>query len=281
MDAARAAVGKDGKVEMWSFDPTPASVLRPSLQVDRLTTFNDRTTLLLNAGADVVKQLVPTEELLSQSPESYIAGIVKENDIHYIIEGEGFRFGKDRAGTCETLLELGQTLGFTLVIVDGVEVALRDHSIVKASSSTIRWLMQAGRVEDAAIMLGRHVQVCGMVVQGDRRGRTMGFPTANLQGVETMLPCDGIYAGFVSIDEDSTYPAAISIGSKPTFGEHDRVCEVHIIGYDGAVDHYDWPLTVTISHWIRDQLRFNSTEELTSAIDQDIECVHRLTESYR
>ena len=281
VEAARQAVGAEGRVEMWSFDPSPVSVLQPEQQLDRLTTFSERTSLLLEAGADEVKQIVPTKALLSKSPKTYIAELVDQTSCNFIVEGEGFRFGKNRAGTCETLEEFGQEFGFQSIVVEGVEVALRDHSIVRASSSTIRWLLQAGRVEDAAIMLGRRVQVSGMVVQGDRRGRTMGFPTANLQGVQTMLPCDGIYAGTASIEGEKTYPAAISIGSKPTFGENDRVCEVHIIGYDGDVDHYDWPLTVTISHWIRDQLRFDSTEELTSAIDHDIECVHRLTESYR
>ena len=281
VDAARSAVGDDGRVEMWSFDPTPGSILRPEQHSDRLTTFCERTALLLDAGADEVKQIKPTKALLSQSPESYIAGIIEKSDIHYIVEGEGFRFGKDRAGTCATLEALGQRFGFSTVVVAGVEVTLRDHSIVQASSSTIRWLMYAGRVEDAAIMLGRQVQVSGVVSRGDRRGRAMGFPTANLHGVETMLPCDGIYAGSVTLEDGKMCPAAISIGSKPTFGDHGRVCEVHIIGYDGDSDHYDWPLTVTISHWIRDQLRFDSKEELTRAIDQDIEHVQRLTESYR
>ena len=281
VEAARAVVGNKGRVEMWSFDPSPISVLRPEQHIDRLTTFKNRESLLLDAGADAVKQMVPTKELLSQTPESFISGIVEKSDIHCIVEGEGFRFGKNRAGTCGTLEELGQKLGFSNVVVKGVEVTLRDHSIVLASSSMVRWLLNAGRVEDAAIMLGRQVQLSGMVCSGDRRGRSLGIPTANLHGVETMLPRDGIYAGFVSIEGDKTYSAAVSIGSKPTFGVHDRVCEVHIIGYDGAEDHYDWPLTVTITHWIRDQLRFDSREELTRAIDKDIERVNKLTESCR
>ena len=128
-------------------------------------------------------------------------------------------------------------------------------------------------------MLGRDVTVSGVVGTGDRQGRVLGYPTANMHDIETMLPRDGIYAGQVSINLDESHPAAISIGTKPTFGEHDRVCEVHIIGYDGAVDHYDWPLTVTISHWIRDQLRFDSKEELIHAIEQDVAHITQLIES--
>ena len=276
---ARQAVGADGQVDVWSFDPSPVSVLKPEQKIDRLTTFSDRTTLLLEAGADEVKQIVPTEELLSKSPKTFIAEVVEQSPFDYIVEGEGFRFGKNRAGKCETLDELGHEFGFKSVVVEGVEVALKDQSIVRVSSSMIRWLLRAGRVEDAAIMLGRNVTVTGVVAAGDRQGRALGYPTANVHAIETMLPRDGIYAGRVSIDPGESHAAAISIGTKPTFGEHDRVCEVHIIGYDGAVDHYDWPLTVTISHWIRDQLRFDSKEELIHAIDQDVAHITQLIES--
>ena len=279
VETARQAVGADGQVEMWSFDPAPVSVLQPEQQIDRLTTFSDRTSLLLEAGADEVKQIVPTKELLSKSPNTFIAEIVEQSPFDYIVEGEGFRFGKNRAGTCETLEELGQEYGFQSVVVEGVEVALKDQSIVRASSSMTRWLLHAGRVEDAAIMLGRDVTVSGVVATGDRQGRVLGYPTANMHDIQTMLPRDGIYAGQVSINSDESHPAAISIGTKLTFGEHDRVCEVHIIGYDGAVDHYDWPLTVTISHWIRDQLRFDSKEELILAIEQDVAHITQLIES--
>jgi riboflavin kinase/FMN adenylyltransferase len=277
--AARQAVGADGQVDVWSFDPSPVSVLKPEQKIDRLTTFPDRTSLLLEAGADEVKQIVPTKELLSKSPKTFISEVVEQSPFDYIVEGEGFRFGKNRAGNCQTLEELGHEFGFQSVIVEGVEVALKDQSIVRASSSMIRWLLHAGRVEDAAIMLGRDVTVSGVVAAGDRQGRALGYPTANVHAIDTMLPRDGIYAGCVSIDPGESHPAAISIGTKPTFGEHERVCEVHIIGYDGAVDHYDWPLTVTISHWIRDQLRFDSKEELIHAIEQDVAHITKLIES--
>ena len=279
VEAARHAVGADGRVEMWSFDPAPISVLQPEQQIDRLTTFSDRTALLLEAGADEVKQIVPTKVLLSKSPKTFISEIITTSPFDYIVEGEGFRFGKNRAGTCETLQELGQEFGFQAVVIEGVEVALKDQSIVRASSSMLRWLLHAGRVEDAAIMLGRDITVSGVVAQGDRQGRALGYPTANIHDIETMLPRDGIYAGHVTIDTGKYLPAAISIGTKPTFGTHDRVCEVHIIGFDGSLDHYDWQLTVTISHWIRDQLRFDSKEELIHAIEQDVAHITQLIES--
>jgi len=279
--AARDAVGEHGRVEMWSFDPPPASVLHPGLHLDRLTTFDQRRTLLLDAGADEVKRIEPTTELLSQSPEEFIRKIVKEANPSHIVEGDGFRFGKNRTGSSTILKELGQQLGFTSIVVAPVEVALRDHLIVRASSSMVRWLLKAGRVEDAAIMLGRPVQVVGRVEQGKRQGRVMGIPTANLGGVETMLPSDGVYGGVATVDGNKSFQAAISIGTKPTFGKNKRVCEVHLIGYDGESDHYDWTLAVTFTHWIRDQLRFDSMDDLKRAMHNDIERIHTLLESSR
>ncbi|MEE2912565.1 MAG: riboflavin kinase [Planctomycetota bacterium] len=277
--AARKAVGSDGRVEMWSFDPPPVSLIQPERHIDRLTTLQDRISLLLDAGADEVKRIVPTQALLSKSPQEYIEEICEQKEWDFIVEGEGFRFGKDRAGNCDTLVELGEDFEFVPIIVEGIEVALKDQAIVRASSSMVRWLLHAGRVEDASIMLGRDFSVHGVVVSGDHQGRDLGYPTANIHSIDTMLPRDGVYAGQATIDTNSTYPAAISIGTKPTFGDNDRVCEVHIIGYDGPMNYYNWPLTVTISHWIRDQLRFDTKEDLIYAIDQDISHVAQLLES--
>lgn len=131
---------------------------------------------------------------------------------------------------------------------------------------------------DVTRMLGREYVLSGIVVPGDHRGRQVGIPTANLGDVQTMLPRDGIYAGSAQID-GTKYIAAISIGTKPTFGINDRVCEVHLIGFDGVIGHYEWPLNVTISHWIREQIAFDSVESLTLAIEEDIQTTISLIES--
>lgn len=278
INEARQAVGSKGRVEMWSFDPSPASVLRKDVHIDRLTTFSQRRTLLLEAGADEVVRIEPTMELLNLPPEEYISKITTEVSPTYIVEGEGFRFGHHRAGTIETLRELGKEFNFELIEVTGVEVTLEDHSIVRASSSMVRWLLNRGRVQDVERMLGRQYEISGNVVQGDCRGREMGVPTANMGDVQTMLPKDGIYAGNATIDT-VTYSSAISVGTKPTFGKNERMCEVHLIGFDGEIGKYDWPLTVTISHWIRDQIKFDSIEALTIAMERDIQTSITMTES--
>ena len=263
---------------MWSFDPSPFSVLHPDVQVDRITTFPRRKELLLEAGADSVKQLEPTPELLSLSPEAYIAQISEVRTPEYIVEGAGFRFGNNREGTIQTLHSLGKQHNFECIEVQGIEVTIEDYTIVKASSSMVRSLINEGRMQDVNRMLGREYELSGVVTKGDCRGRELGVPTANLGDVQTMLPRDGIYAGKAIID-NIPYIAAISIGTKPTFGSHDRVCEAHLIGFDGGIGQYDWPLTVTISHWIRDQIKFDSEETLTIAIEQDIQLAIKLIES--
>ena len=276
--AARAAVGKEGRVEMWSFDPPPCSILHPKIQMNQITTFSHRSELLLQAGANAVVQIKPTLELLGLQPEVFIAQITKTHAPDYIVEGDGFRFGNQRKGTIQTLRSLEKQHNFECIEVQGVEITLEDCSVVKASSSMVRSLINEGRMQGAMQMLGREYELCGIVTKGDCRGRELGVPTANLGNVQTMLPRDGIYAGRAMIDGIS-YIAAVSVGTKPTFGIHARVCEAHLIGFDGEIGQYDWSLTVTISHWIREQMKFDSKETLTIAIEQDIQSAIELIES--
>ena len=142
----------------------------------------------------------------------------------------------------------------------------------------VRWLINEGRVEDAGLMLGRTPSIAGVVRQGDQRGRTIGVRTANLHQIETMIPKEGIYAGFAEID-GTTYPAAISIGTKPTFGQHDLACEAHLLGFQSKEDEYDWQLRLNITHWIRNQIKFDSIDELKDAIQGDLKMVSSLFES--
>jgi riboflavin kinase/FMN adenylyltransferase len=278
IETARASVGSDGVVEVWSFDPSPVTLLNPSFHLERLTTFARRKQLLLHSGADIVQQITPTTHLLAQTPEQFIADVVARSSPDIIVEGYGFKFGKNRAGDAGTLRTLGKQAGFSLIEMDGVEVTLSDATKVRASSSRVRDLLAEGRVEDAKIMLGRGYSVSGNVTRGDRRGREIGIPTANLPEVETMLPKDGIYAGTAEVDGEM-YIAAISVGTKPTFGEHARVFEAHLIAFDGDLEHYEWPLTVTITHRIREQIRFDSVDDLRLQINEDIQSAITLIES--
>ncbi len=277
VEVAREHVGSGGRVVMWSFDPSPVSVLKPDVHIERVTTFSQRCTLLMDAGADEVRRIEPTPELLALEPEDYIARITAEVSPTFFVEGAGFRFGHKRGGTIQTLCTLGEKYHFEVLEVPPVSVVLEGKE-VKASSSMVRQLLNEGRMQDVSCMLGRPYELSGTVIQGDGRGRTLGIPTANLGTIETMLPREGIYAGTATVD-DVPYIAAVSVGTKPTFGEHELICEVHLIGFDGEIGLYDWPLTVTISHWIREQITFESIEELTIAIQQDIQVAIKNIES--
>lgn len=270
---ARAAAGTNGRVVVMSFDPHPASILRPAALPARLTSFEQRVDLLLAEGADEVIAIVPTPEFLAQEPEAFIATIVAEHRPRHIVEGPDFRFGRGRAGSVEMLRELEERHGFTTRVIDPVSVPLDNCQLVIASSSMIRRLVGLGRMGDAAAILGRPYELAGTVERGDQRGRTIGTPTANIDTGEYQLPADGVYAGRArrGDGDDRWYPAAVSVGTKPTFGRNPRSCEAHLIGYTGPLDDYGWAIRLEISDWLRDQIRYDDIDLLVDQIRRDIE----------
>jgi len=268
--AAREALDGGGRVVAVTFDPHPGAVLRPALAPRRLTTIAQRTDCLRAAGADEVEVLEPTADLLGQTPEAFVASIKDRHRPRVIVEGPDFRFGRDRAGTVETLRSLEAAGGFRTLIIDPVEVALVDHHLVRVSSTMARRLIEDGRVRDAAALLGRPYELEGTVVPGDRRGRDLGVPTANLDHRDYVLPADGIYAGAAVTPDGRRFPAAVSVGTKPTFGENPRVIEAHLVGFDGPVDEYGWTLRLALTGWIRDQIRYDDVTALRRQIDRDI-----------
>lgn len=269
--AARRKVGPDGRVVALSFDPNPAAVLAPGRVVERLSDFTRRTRWLIDAGADEVIALTPSREFLSQSPEQFVAGLVEQFTPSFIVEGPGFRFGKARAGSMETLQRLGTSQGFEAVTVDAVETVLSDHAIVTVSSTMIRWLLRHGRVRDAGKLLGRAYSVTGEVVPGEQRGREIGIPTANLDVGELMLPADGVYIGEAIRDDGTTFRAAISVGTKPTFENgNERACEAHLLDFEGPCGDYHWRMELFFHDWLRDQVAFAGLAPLVEQINRDI-----------
>lgn len=272
--AARSAVGQQGTVIALSFDPHPLCVLRPNAAPKRLSSFQQRREWLTQAGADEVAALRPTNEFLNQSPETFVTWVVKQYTPGVIVEGADFRFGRDRAGSTATLQELQKSLGYRAIIIDAVQAALSDHTMAEVSSSLVRWLVSHGRVRDAALMLGRPYELCGEVVAGDRRGGdTLGVPTANIDHGEYLLPAEGIYSGSAIGPDGRAYPAAISVGTKPTFGENPCVCEAHLIGYQGKLDDYGWMIRLQFHNWIRDQIAYRRVESLVDQLHRDIESI--------
>jgi riboflavin kinase / FMN adenylyltransferase len=268
--AARGEVGESGRVVAVAFDPHPAAVLRPQCAPPRLALAEQKRQWLRDAGADHVELVEPTAEFLAQSPEEFMAWLADRFAPAAIVEGADFRFGRARAGTVGSLRAMERTYGYRTVIVDPVEVALSDQALVRASSSIARWLLGHGRVREAAIVLGRPYELRCPVVAGDRRGRDIGVPTANLDHGELLLPMDGIYAGSAVLPSGRRVPAAISVGTKPTFGRHPRVCEAHLLDYDGPVDDYGWMITLRLERWLRDQLVYADVPRLLAQLQRDI-----------
>jgi riboflavin kinase/FMN adenylyltransferase len=271
VSAARMAVGGAGRVVVLAFDPNPLAVLRPESTPPRLSAFVQRVRCLKRLGADEIVPLKPTREFLQQSPEQFIEDCARRWHPSVIVEGADFRFGHHRAGSIETLRQLESRHAYRTIVVDPVEVVLTDQSMVRASSSLARWLVARGRVRDAARVLGRPYEIEAMIAPGDRRGREIGFPTANLQpDADVLLPGDGIYAGIAERDDGERWIAAISVGVKPTFGQHPRVCEAHLLDYHGAMDEYGWSIRLHFTHWLRDQLTFPNTAALIEQLHRDV-----------
>ncbi len=272
---ARRLAGADGTVTVLAFDPHPLAVLRPADAPARLSSFAQRERRLREAGADRVERIEPTPALLARTPEEFVRTLVAQRRPAAIVEGPDFRFGRGRAGDLGTLRALGAELGF---VVDEPPVAtavLEDLTVVRISSTLARWLLRQGRVRDAAALLGRPYELVGTVVRGDRRGRTLGYPTANL-ATDQLLPGDGVYAGRAHLPDGRSFPAAVSVGTKPMFDGAGPVAEAHLLdapagGADAlqGLPEYGWILRLELVAFLRDQARFESVPALVDQIGRD------------
>jgi len=267
--AAVDAAGSGGRVVAMAFDPHPATVLRPLAVPPRLTTLAQRTRLALRAGVSEMVALDPTAELLGTSPEDFIARVVRRHHPGVVVEGPDFRFGHERRGDVDLLARLGAEQGFAVIVVPPAQGVLSDHSIVTVSSSLVRWMLEHGRVEDVRRLLGRPYEVRGIVAAGDKRGRQLGVPTANV-AAETMLPGDGVYFGRATASDGAWHGAAINIGLRPTFGEGRRACEVHLLDVELPLDEYGWECAVCFEGFLRNEIRFDGASAVQQQIGRDI-----------
>ncbi|CAN5227491.1 bifunctional riboflavin kinase/FAD synthetase [soil metagenome] len=239
-----------------TFDPPPVALLNPSALKLPLTTIPQRAELLHAAGADQVIVLTTEASLLALSAPAFIEDVIQlQLNAAAIVEGSNFRFGRGRAGNNEALKATGIAFEEVPVPVDAV------------SSSRVRDAINAGDVTEAAALLGRPYSIIGTVVEGAKRGRTLGVPTANLDHVPTLLPAVGVYAGRVTV-KGVEYAVAANIGPNPTFGEDARKIEVHVIGFDA--DLYGQTLSVQFVKRLRDTVPFKTIDELKRQLMTDI-----------
>jgi riboflavin kinase/FMN adenylyltransferase len=275
---AREAAGELGlPVAVVTFDPHPDEVIRPGSHPPLLATGRRRLQLLAGLGVDAVCVIAFTLEFSRLSAEEFVRTVLAER-LHAarVVVGENFRFGHKAAGDVALLAELGEKYDFT---VEGVPLLTEDG--VTVSSTVIRQLLGDGDVAGAAEELGRPHRVEGVVVRGHQRGRALGFPTANLETPEqTAIPADGVYAGWlVSLDpageETERWPAAISVGTNPTFDGKERTVEAHALDRDD-LDLYGTHVAVDFVARLRATVKFDSVDALVRQMYIDIGDARRL-----
>lgn len=258
----------DGECVVVTFEPHPLTVLRPERAPPRLSTTSQKQAMLRALGVDRLIMLPPSQDVLNMSAEDFFALLRDRARVRALVEGSTFNFGKGRGGNIDRLAEWSARDGIALTIADEVKITLNDLTVIAVNSSIIRWLLAHGRVHDAAICLGRPYAIDGTVVHGEKRGRTIGFPTANLDCGEQLLPGEGVYAARTSID-GTTYRVALSIGSKPHFNGVGLTVEGYLLDFAG--DLYDRSITLDIIEWIRGQQKYPSLDTLISQLHRDVD----------
>ena len=271
--ARRLAAQARAPVVVMTFDPPPDLVLRPADEPQRITPPEMKTELLFEAGADWVVTVASNTELLGMSPEEFVERVVVRSFApRQIVEGRGFSFGRGRTGNVETLSRTGPSAGFGVHVVEPVSVTLANGP-QRVSSTLIRRLVGAGRVEDARRCLGRCFALCGPVIRGQGRGKDLAYPTANVDPGQQVIPGDGVYAGSARAS-GREYSAAISVGAKPTFGGVRRDVEAFLLDAEG--DYYDVGITLRFERRLRGQQAFGSARALKRQIEKDVQRVREL-----
>ncbi|WP_197321184.1 bifunctional riboflavin kinase/FAD synthetase [Saccharomonospora sp. NB11] len=264
-----------------TFDPHPTEVVRPGSHPAQLTTLTRKADLIEQLGVDVFAVLPFTPELSRLSPAEFVHQILVDR-LHAatVIVGENFRFGHKAAGTVETLKSLGRRFGFT-----AYEASLQgrlapeddEQSEITYSSTYVRSCIDAGDVVAAAEALGRPHRLEGIVVRGEGRGRVLGYPTANLSLPRyAAVPADGVYACWFLRQghEEERLPAAVSVGTNPTFSGRERTVEAYVLDLDA--DLYGQQVALDFVERLRGQITFESPEQLVREIDEDVVRTRRI-----
>lgn len=266
-EAVRRAREVGGTSVVLTFDPHPVSVLHPETPHALLTTLDQKLDLLETLRVEVVVVVPFTTEFSRRSPEQFVREDLGQRlgarEVHV---GRNFKFGKEREGRAEDLERLGAAGGIRVVVREPVLVGG-----TMVSSSRVRALLRDGRVEEAERFLGRPYAVDGVVAPGEGRGRTLGYPTANLKPGPQLLPKVGIYAAMIDdlTSGERGLEGVVYLGSQPTFGPHPVQLETHLFGGDAL--RYDHRLRVAFIRWIRGEERFTDSQALVAQIARDVD----------
>jgi len=262
----------EGEAVVYTFEPHPRKVLTPDRAPQLLTTADQKLELLEGFGIDCVILEPFGPEFSKVSPEVFVRDYIHQriNPVEVYV-GYDFHYGRDREGSMRLLTETGPRLGFSVTIIGEVTIGDRD-----VNSTRIRELLTLGEIEEAGALLGRPFCVRGEVIEGDRRGRELGFPTANLRTENEVLPANGVYAGELRfLDEGSPaagerLAAVTNVGHRPTFSEAEgHLAEAHLIDFDGDV--YGRKVELTFVHRLRGEQKFTGPDALREQIARDVE----------
>jgi len=270
----RAKEIADGRsIIALTFDPHPTTVFAPDKAPTMLTTLADRVELLKIHNADQVAVIKFNEKFATMSPEEFVETVlVGQLQASTVIVGKNFTYGHKATGNVETLIKSGLAHNFTV----DVQELKADTEVI--SSSRIRALVTEGKVEQARELLSRPHRLDGVVVHGEKRGREIGYPTANLGNIEGQtIPADGVYAGWLTVGINF-WPAAISIGTNPTFeGDRGRQVEAYALDQEG-LDLYDKNASIEFGWYLRPTLKFDGLEPLLEQMKKDCDKARELTE---
>lgn len=265
----RRAKATDGTSVVLTFIPHPLKVLAPERAPKLLNTYAEKERLIEASHVDVLICLPFTTDLAGMSAEAFIEQVlVRAIGVRHLIVGYDYSFGQGRGGDVRLLRQLGETFGFGVEILD----PLAEHNVVY-SSSLVRQMICAGDVAGAVRFLGRHFTLEGIVSHGAKRGKRLGFPTANLITEKEILPIPGVYA--VKVKRGTViYDGVLNIGWNPTFGNQTVTIEVHLLDFDG--DLYGETLRLYFIERLRNEKRFDSIVELIRAIQADVDQARQL-----
>lgn len=277
------AAERGAKVVAVTFDRNPLAVLRPERCPEDLVGITQKLRLLADTGIDAVMVLTFDDALAALGAREFVSDVlVAPLATCAVLVGNDFRFGRGGEGTPEVLADLGRTFGFDVDVVDDVRSIGEGRRV---SSTWVRELLAVGDVETAAKLLGRPSAVWGEVVHGLKRGRELGFPTANLSpSLEGFVPADGVYAGWL-VDEASglrsgiRYPAAISVGTNPTFDDvAHRQVEAYVLD-ESALDLYGHDVEVQFVARVRGMVAFSDIDALARQMSDDVARVRQVLDA--
>ena len=266
IDATVARSRQDGLTSVLvTYEPSPKKILKRLALDSRLTTFTEKQDVLRDTGLDLAVFFPVTADTLKISARSFLRDfLLGRLHMKHIVMGNVHHFGHNRRGNAEYLLGACKRYGF------GVEIVEEQMTLERrTSSSRIRAALLEGDIDSVNAILGRPYSVSGPVVRGEARGRTLGFPTANVGlDPEKLLPLPGVYYGLARLADGHGYPAVANLGRKPTAGEHPLGLEVHLLNFSG--DLYGSALRFEFRGRIRGERRFASLDELRAQIDKDV-----------